>query len=40
LPEIFGADTLRRYNIPEARWRRFNGGCLFVLKKDDLKLRA
>ena len=40
LPDLFGEETLRRYNIPEARWKSFNGGCLFVLGKGDLKLRA
>lgn len=40
LVDLFGEETLRRYNIPENRWRKFNGGCLFVLKKTDLKLRA
>jgi hypothetical protein len=38
LPEIFGEEVLRRYNIPESRWRRFNGACLFPLTKDRLKL--
>lgn len=39
LPDIFGEDALRRYNIPTSRWRNFNGGCLFILEKDRLRLR-
>ncbi len=40
LPDIFGEETLRRYNIPESRWRSFNGGCLFTLRKGDLRLKT
>jgi SAM-dependent methyltransferase len=39
LVDLFGEETLRAANISESRWRSFNGSTLFLLRKDDLKLR-
>jgi phosphoglycolate phosphatase len=39
LIDLFGEETLRRYNIPEPTWQSFTGTNVFIFKKDDIKLR-
>lgn len=35
----FDEETLRRFNVPENRWKKFNGASMFMLGKEHLKLR-
>jgi hypothetical protein len=36
LENLFSSEVLEKYNIPNSRWRKFNGSNLFVFRKGDI----
>ncbi len=34
---LFNISDLKKFNIPQTRWNSFNGACMFVFSKSDMK---